>query len=218
MVTQIIMKTLILGMSIGGGCIAHCGTVLLPLLLCETRRRWYLAVLFLGARFFGYLLFALVSFYAGSLLANLSYDRGLMEGGLFLLLGFLLARYALRLRDTLDCSSGCGKRDSVNFELFRKSGKNYAIQAGFLTGLSLCTPFLAVLTESLHKGSFLAVLGAFFWFYLGTTIILLPILVGGILSRGIVIRQIGLLCGMLAAVIYFFQGAILLIGGIYGNL
>jgi hypothetical protein len=45
------MKTFLLGLSAGGACMAHCGSILLPLLLCQKTRRWKLAAGFLTTFF-----------------------------------------------------------------------------------------------------------------------------------------------------------------------
>ena len=210
------MKALLLGFSVGGGCIAHCGSVLLPMLLCERRRRWSLAAVFLAARLLGYLLFAIASFYGGTLLAKLPVPHALFEAVVFVLLGLFLFRYAWRLRDSADCATTCvGTTPKADFAGFRKSAFYYALQAGLLTGLSLCAPFVAVIAEGSRQPNLIQSLISFLWFYLGTTLMLLPVLAGGLAKRGNIARQIGLLTGLFASAIYLLQGTFLIVRLIY---
>jgi len=215
------MKTFILGISVGGGCIAHCGSVLLPMLLCEKQKRWTLAGLFLLARLCGYLVFALGSYYIGHRLVLLQrWDRCFMEGIVFVIMGALLFRYAWKLRGEAGCrGNACGDGGGLNaFRRFKKHAQNYALQAGFMTGVSLCTPFLIVVLQGATEAGPWASVGAFLSFYLGTTVLLLPVLLGGVLSRGIVARQIGTLCGFLCGAMYVIQGCAVLVEGVYEKL
>ena len=210
------MKALLLGLSVGGGCIAHCGSVLLPMLLCERRRRWSLATVFLAARLIGYLLFAIVSFYGGALLAQLPVSHSLLEAVVFILLGVFLFRYAWRLRDSASCAIACtGAKPKADFAGFREGALVYALQAGLLTGLSLCAPFVAVIAEGSRQPNLMQSLISFLWFYLGTTLMLLPVLAGGLAKRGDTARHIGLLTGLFASAIYFLQGIFLIVRLIY---
>ena len=213
------VNTFLLGISVGGGCIAHCGSVLLPMLLCEKRKRWTLAGLFLVARLFGYIVFALVSYGIGSRLDSLHWNRFLLEGIVFVVMGALLLRYAWSLRNDINCASSCGTGDGAEaFKRFKYNARNYALQAGFATGISLCTPFLLVVMEGATSTGPLASVLAFLSFYLGTTVLLLPVLLGGVLSRGAVVRQIGYLCGFLCGGVYIIQGCVVLVEGIYEKL
>ena len=209
------MKALLLGFSVGGGCIAHCGSVLLPMLLCERQQRWSLAAVFLAARLFGYLLFAIASFYGGALLAKLPLPHALLEAVIFILLGVFLFRYAWKLRDPASCATVCVAKPKADFVGFREGAFLYALQAGLLTGLSLCAPFVAVISEGSMQPNLMQSLISFLWFYLGTTLMLLPVLAGGLAKRGNTARQIGLLTGLFAAAIYFLQGTFLIVRLIY---
>jgi hypothetical protein len=212
---KINVKALLLGLSVGGGCVAHCGSVMLPMLLCEQRRRWSLAAIFLIARLFGYLVFAALSFYGGSLLAKIPFDHSAFEAGVFILLSLFLFRYAWKFREPADCSGGClGSTPRADFAGFRKGALSYSLQAGLLTGLSLCAPFIAVIAEGVQQESLMQSMGSFLWFYLGTTMVLIPVLAGGMVRRGEIVRQIGFLTGLLAAAIYLLQGVMLIIRGV----
>ena len=85
------MTTFLLGLGAGGGCLAHCGQALLPMLLCERQRRLRLAAAFLAARLGGYCLVALAVFLVGRLAgANGFAWSPLLEGLVFIALGLYL--------------------------------------------------------------------------------------------------------------------------------
>ena len=211
-------QTFLLGLSMGGGCLAHCGSVLLPLILCERRKRWTLAMWFLSARLVGYLLFAVVSAIVGGAIAKGGFGGPILVSCVSLLMGSLMIRYGWNLRREVSCEGGCsqhGSGDRGKFSRFRKGAKGYALKAGFLTGISFCTPFMVVAFEGVKGAGVWASIGVFLCFYLGTTLLLIPVLVGGILTRGTVIRQIGFLCSFVCGGLYLLQGTAGVIGCFY---
>ena len=208
------MNTFLLGLSVGGGCLTHCGPVLLPMLLCEERRRWRLAAAFLAARLGGYVLVALMIYLVGRMAdgAGFSFKSPLVEGILFVLLGLYLIRYSLNVKRE-GCGTGaCAADNKAAFGRFRNGGMRFAAQTGFLTGLGYCAPMIALVAEGIQKSSLAGTVGSFLSFYLGTTAILVPLFIGGFACGGrtATIRQIGFLCGMAAAALYLFQGLYLL--------
>lgn len=209
------MTTFLLGLSVGGGCLTHCGPVLLPLLLCETARRWKLAATFLIARLCGYALVASATFFAGRVLNATApwLHAGLFEAALYLLLGACLLRYGLNAkRET--CEGHCSGKDNASaFGKFRKSGSAFAARTGFLTGLGLCAPMLAIVAEGAREKTYWGTLGTFLLFFLGTSAVLIPVFACGFACGGRTqaIRQIGFLAGFLAAGLYLLQGTYLLI-------
>jgi sulfite exporter TauE/SafE len=208
------MKTFLLGLSAGGACMTHCGSILLPLLLCQKTRRWKLAAGFLMARLTGYLVFALISLGAGRWIADPNNFQHIpfLEASVLILLGFCLLRHGWSLRGPTCDAGACGLQNGPErFRSFRESGIHYALKTGFLTGFSLCVPFVALLIDGLQQTSISRGLMTFLAFYVGTTAMLLPVLAGGLAFRGTVSRQIGFLTGSIAATIYLLQGIHLLI-------
>jgi sulfite exporter TauE/SafE len=204
------MKSLLLGLSIGGGCIAHCGSVLLPILLCEQQKRWKLTGLFIGSRLLGYLLFAVASVLLGKIIILPNFlSSSLFDGLISIVLGCVLLYYGFQLSSELECdSSSCQPpgKPQTSFERFKKGSAVYATRAGFLTGLSLCAPFLVIMADigvsaNMYEGILNILL-----FYIGTTVVLLPIMLGGYLSRFLIARQIGCLSAFLGGGIYGLQG------------
>ena len=209
------MTTFLLGLSIGGGCLTHCGPVLLPMLLCENGRRWRLAFAFLAARLCGYALVATAVFaashYSGGVVKTI--NGPLLEAIVFLLLGILLLRYGLNAKREV-CGSTCAGKDTAKaFERFRKGGALFAMRSGFLTGLGFCAPMMAIIAEGARQETLPGTLAAFLFFFLGTSVVLVPLFACGFACGGRTkaIREIGFLAGMAAAALYLLQGTLLLI-------
>lgn len=209
------MTTFLLGLSVGGGCLTHCGPVLLPMLLCESARRWKLAIAFLAARLCGYTLVAtavfVVSQYAGGMTKLV--NGVLVEAVVFILLGACLLRYSLNAKKEV-CGGGCAGKDNANtFERFRKGGARFAARSGFLTGLGFCAPMMAIVAEGARQSTFFGTVAAFLFFFLGTSAVLIPLFACGFACGGKTkaVREIGFIAGLIAAAIYLMQGTYLLI-------
>lgn len=204
------MTTFLLGLSVGGGCLTHCGPALLPMLLCEDARRWKLAGIFLAARFCGYVLVALSSYALGRISHGMTglVDDGLFQAAVSLFLGAVLLRYSLNAkRDT--CHSTCSGKDNADaFDRFRKGGTRFAARTGLLTGLGLCAPMIAIVAEGSRQETFLGTATTFFFFFLGTSAVLLPLFACGFVCGGRTkaIRIVGFLGGFLGAAVYLLHG------------
>ena len=209
------MTTFLLGLSAGGGCLAHCGPVLLPMLLCEEARRWRLAGAFLAARLCGYALVALAVFALGRLsggAGNLVHGT-LFTAAIYLLLGAFLVRYSLNEKRKT-CGGVCSPKDNATaFARFKSGGAAFAARTGFLTGLGFCAPMMALVAEGARQGTFYGTAWTFLLFFLGTSAVLVPLFACGFACGGRTkaIREIGFLAGLAAAALYLLQGTLLLI-------
>lgn len=214
---MLLAETFLVGLGAGGGCLAHCGPALLPILLCGESRRWRLALIFTGTRLLTYSLLATVIYLSGNLLQIHTLLSAPFTGGLLLiLLGVLLARYGLTLREDScegkSCSSGLpGER----FRRFRIGGKRYAVRSGILSATGLCPPMFAFAVEALRSGSATHAMEAMGGFFLGTSIALLPLFALGAVCRGQAARNAGMLFSLLAAAMYFIQGTSLILKGVF---
>jgi hypothetical protein len=208
------MTTFLLGLSLGGGCLTHCGPVLLPMLLCEGARRLRLAAAFLAARLCGYALVAAAVWAFGRFAgAAALFNSRFFGAAVELLLGAYLLVYSLRAKKTTcgeDCAAGGGK---TAFARFKQGGAAFAARTGFLTGLGFCAPMMALVAEGTRQGSFLGTAWTFFLFFLGTSAVLVPLFACGFACGGRTktIREIGFLAGLAASALYLFQGTMLLI-------
>jgi hypothetical protein len=204
-----VATTFLLGLSLGGGCLAHCGPALLPLVLSQGSRKALLAALFLAGRLAGYLLAAILFVTSERLLAVV-FDfirTAAFAGAVQLVLALVLFRYALAMRR--ECSASCAGGDSREvFARFRAGKIRYALQGGFLTGLSFCTPMLALAGECASGGYAHGVISALA-FFLGTSAVLVPVVACGILCRGRAAAEIGFFAACGAALLCLFQSLFL---------
>ncbi len=200
-----VATTFLLGLSLGGGCLAHCGPALLPLVLSQGSRKVLLAALFLAGRLLGYLLAALLFVFSARLLAGV-FDflrTAGFAGAVQLVLALVLFRYAAAMRR--ECRASCGDGASREvFARFRAGKIRYALQGGFLTGLGFCAPMLALAAECAGGGYCHGIVSALA-FFLGTSAVLVPVVACGILCRGRAAAEVGFFAACGAALLCLFQ-------------
>jgi|GEM_PF-5483736 hypothetical protein len=203
-----VATTFLLGLSLGGGCLAHCGPALLPLVLSQGSRKVLLAALFLAGRLAGYLLASLFFVVSARVLAGaFEFLRtAAFAGAVQLVLAIVLFRYAVAMRR--ECRASCGGDGREVFARFRSGKIRYALHAGFLTGLSFCAPMLALAAECAGGGYFHGLVSALA-FFLGTSAVLIPVVACGILCRGRAAAEVGFFAACGAAILSLFQSLFL---------
>jgi len=207
-----------LGLASGPACMASCGPVLVPSLLTEraglrlsTR---YLST-FLGARFLGYLLFAAVAWELGTLVSLPPAPRMLMVGVIYVLLACVLLWYAYSAGHA--CAQSCSGSELVKLGVTKKHRVAGAAALGFLTGLSLCPPFVAAAVRAAELGSVTAALLFFAVFFVGTSVWFVPFVGLGCVGRNDAVTTVARMAMALIALYYAFLGLTLLLGRkVYG--
>jgi sulfite exporter TauE/SafE len=214
----ILSEALILGLASGPACMASCGPVLVPSLLAEqagTRRNTRYLSTFLGARFFGYLLFAAVAWELGALVSLPPRPRILLIGVIHLLLAGVLLCYAYSAGQA--CGQSCSGSELVSIGVTRKRGVPGAAALGFLTGLSLCPPFVAAGVRAAELGSVAAALLFFAVFFVGTSVWFVPFVSLGCVARNEAVTTVARMAMVLIALYYAYLGLTLLLGRrVYG--
>ncbi|MBN1403310.1 MAG: sulfite exporter TauE/SafE family protein [Opitutales bacterium] len=212
---MIFTETLLVGLGAGGGCLAHCGPALLPVLLCGRERRWQLALTFMGARLVTYLLVAMLIQTLGKASGlGKALESPLLGGSVYLLLALMLARYCYGL------SRGCkeGKCHNGNgrerFSRFRLGAFSYASRAGILSATGLCAPMLAFAVEALRVENSAQAALAVTGFFIGTSVALIPLFALGAICKTEAAMQAGQVFCALASAMYVFQGLGLLLKGL----
>ena len=180
----ILGEALVLGLASGPACMASCGPVVVPTLLAE-RAGWrlnarYLSS-FLGARFLGYLLFAAVAWELGALVSFPPAPRLLVVGAIHLLLACVLLWYAYSAGRA--CARPRPSSDLVTIGATRKRGVSGAAALGFLTGLSLCPPFVTAGVRAAQLRSAAAAVLFFAAFFVGTSVWFAPFVSFGWVRR-----------------------------------
>lgn len=180
-----ILKALALGFSTGIFCLGYCYPLLAPLMLSREepsfRKTALSLALFLSGRLAAYLLFGTLVGLLGRLVTDISLFRTLILPLLFLLLGVLLVLYGVfkNLPTWRLCliAGACFEKRELLF-LF-----------GFLAGLNLCPPFLLALSFAVSLAQIWKSLLFFLFFFLATSVFLLPFLLSSLLSRFNTVRR-----------------------------
>src|SRR5208337_3458381 len=197
-------EAFLLGLASGPACVASCGPVVVPSLLAEGAG-WrlnarYLSS-FLGTRFLGYLLFAVVAWELGALLSPRPAARTLIYGGIHVLLGVVLLWYAHSIGR--GCAHACAGSGLVSIGRVGKRGVPGAAVLGLLTGVSLCPPFVAAGLRAAQLGSIAAALLFFAVFFVATTLWFVPFVGLGCVGRTAMV---------LVALYYLLAGIAMLAG------
>ena len=171
------VEAVALGLASGPVCLASCGPVLLPWLAVEregTHAMARLLSLFLGGRLAGYLLFAALAWAAGQAVPVGDASRALVFGIANLILAATLGLYAWAPWKA--CPAGRGRnQDSLQqIQSEVKSRPPATFLLGFLTGLSLCPPFIAAGVRAAETRSLSGALLFFLLFFAGTAVWFLP--------------------------------------------
>jgi len=210
-------EALVLGLTTGPVCLASCGPVVVPWILVQpqgVRVHGRQLLLFLAARLAGYLVFAAVAWYAGSLIPRSWSGRSWFFGCIELVLAAALVVYAVGWPHW-----GCvpARRSSALVQIGeaprpRPSG---ALALGFLTGINLCPPFLVAGVRAAQLAHLSAALLFFAFFFVGTAIWFLPFLSLGFLKRTPAIVTVARIAAVLLACWYGFSGVSILIERVF---
>jgi len=206
-------EALVLGLASGPACMASCGPVVVPSLLAEREglrlNARYLSV-FLGSRFLGYLLFAAVAWELGALVSLPPGPRTVLFGLIHVLLAGVLLWYAYSAGHA--CAQSCSRSELVSIGVTRKHGVPGAAALGFLTGLSLCPPFVAAGVRAAELGSVAAALLFFAVFFVGTSVWFVPFVGLGCVARNEAVTTVARMAIVLIALYYAYLGITLLLG------
>jgi len=211
-------EALVLGLASGPACVASCGPVLVPSLLAErTGLRLHSRYLcaFLATRLLGYLVFAAIAWELGTLVVLPSSARSAMFAVIHLLLAVVLLRYAYSVGKA--CSHSCTTSELVAIGGTRSHRIPGAAALGFLTGVSLCPPFVAAGVRAAESASLVAAEVFFAMFFVGTSIWFVPFAGLGWMRRNEAVTTVARMAMVLVALFYFYVGLMTLIGKkVYG--
>ncbi len=187
-----ILKALALGLSTGAFCMGFCAPVLMGLLLSRAEEGWKgnaLSLgLFLTGRLLAYLLFGVISFYAGAIFRGHRFFMVLLPAG-EILLGLLMLICAVHMHFP---------HLSLCKTAFRWSDSRWTLfAAGVFTGMNLCPPFIMAVGMAAESASLAQSVLFFLLFFAATGIYLLPFLFSGIAARSDHIRSAArIVCGL----------------------
>jgi sulfite exporter TauE/SafE len=180
---------------------------------------------FLAARLSGYLLFAATVWLAGSVIQRSWAGRTWIFGGVQVLLAVGLLVYAAgwpharcwAAESSTDGSSGLVQIGELPRSHRSRSPRSGALPLGFLTGISVCPPFLVAGVRAAQLGSLADALLFFAVFFLGTAIWFVPFVSLGVVRRTPSFLTVARMVAVLLACWYAFSGGSVLIEkAIYG--
>jgi sulfite exporter TauE/SafE len=206
-------EALVLGLASGPACLASCGPVVVPSLLAERtglRINVRYLSLFLTTRLVGYLLFATVAWEVGALVSPQAPTRGLIFGGIHLSLGCVLLWYAYSVGQAC-VHSGTGQQ-LITIGSPRGHRIPGAAALGFLTGISLCPPFVAAGVRAAEASNLAAALLFFVVFFLGTSVWMVPFAGFGWVRRNEAVTTVARMAMALIALYYVLTGVAMLAG------
>ncbi|MBN1596331.1 sulfite exporter TauE/SafE family protein [candidate division FCPU426 bacterium] len=198
----------LLGVALSPACLGVCLPLMVPFFSAEQRTalaNWKALLFFFAGRLAGYALMGLGAGWLGQDYFNRGQATGWVEGLVFLLMGLLLTAYALL--NSFPQWSFCVflhrnlLQDRTPFIL------------GLLTGINICPPFLAVLLEAARTQGPLEGALVLVAFFLGTSLILLPLPMIGILAKESALRLTGRVAAGVVGIWFFIRGVFTLLSG-----
>ncbi|HTR26350.1 MAG TPA: sulfite exporter TauE/SafE family protein [Terriglobales bacterium] len=209
-------EALALGLASGPACIASCWQVLVPSMLAEhsgTRVTTRYLAIFLGTRLAGYLIFAAAAWEARSLVTLSAPTRVVLFALIHMVLACVLLRYACVVGRT--CTHAAARAQLVTIGSPQGHIPGAAV-LGFLTGISLCPPFVAAGVRAAETANLAAAVLFFLVFFVGTTVWFLPFAGMGWIKRNEAVTTVARMAMVLIALYYLVIGFSTVIGIRYG--
>ena len=184
------------GLSVGIYCLSLCLPVFIPILLGKernTKKNFWLVLQFSFGRLLGYIFFGFITGFLGLAIQNrLAHQLASYSTSL---LGLLMIGYSLGLLHW--GAKVCGK----NFIWVK-----IPFLLGFLTGVGPCPPFLASLGYVFNLKSILLGMGYFLFFFLGTSVYIVPLAFLGFFTRKTIFQKIARASGVLVGIYFLISG------------
>lgn len=199
--TSLLTQGLLLGLAMGGTCLATCGPIYAPYLMEHKRNlsRSVLVVLEMSVgRFFAYAVFGLFAGHFGTRIAV--EHRSYFTFVAYLLLSLLLISSAfVTFRYERICA----------FARWSRYIHRPAV-LGVVTGINLCPAFLLALTKAVSLAGAVAGMLFFMAFFVGNSMYIVPLSLLGIFSARKLVRNIGRVAAV-AVGIWLFVSAVKLV-------
>jgi sulfite exporter TauE/SafE len=200
-------EALVLGLASGPACVASCGPVVVPSLLAEgsgLRLNGRYLSAFLATRLLGYLVFAAVAWELGALVSFRAPGRMWIFGVIHVLLGCVLLGYAWSVGRA--CNHACASPQLVSIGGTGKHRVSGAAVLGFLTGVSLCPPFVAAGVRAAEAANVAAAVLFFAVFFVGTSVWFVPFAGLGWVRRNEAVTTVARMAMVLIASYYLYAG------------
>jgi len=193
---------LLLGLSLGPTCLATISALYLPLLLAEDRKglagSFKLFLEFSLGRLLGYLTVGLIVGLIAELLHPDLRQVPWLPGASEMLAGALMLAYGL-----WRSFPRAGLCKTLNE---RKGKPPAAFLIGLASGLSICVPFISMITVGVASGDLVQSLLLFIAFFFGTSVWFIPLTLMGPLSRSDKMRKLASWAAVLAGAVFLVIG------------
>jgi sulfite exporter TauE/SafE len=209
-------RAFFLGLASGGACLATCGPLVGAFLAAEqvtVKRSAMLLALFLAGRLCGYGGWAVGSWILGRVTVQDPWGlTALAAADLFL--GGWLIHYGLS-HPCADFHRPCpaSQHRLLSFPMVLHRPVLRSAFWGLLSGLQVCPPFLAAVTEAARAGSLGGSLLFFLVFYAGTALWFIPFPLIGKLGRFRQAAQVARFCTVPLGAYYIYSGLTAFTGG-----
>lgn len=210
-----VMEAFLLGFSNGGACIAYCAPVLVPYLLGQGRGIAHNAGTvfeFLVGRLAGYALFSLFAYGFHLILQNNAVTRSIIIGIAYIALSVFLIVGGFRPSKAGETGCAVHFRGLTPGRIHRFMPHLAPAVLGFLTGLTLCPPFLIAFAAASQRGSIIGGFVFFLFFFFGTSVFFVPFPLIGTLTRFRALAVIGRLSMGIVGAWYLYSGLVMLAG------
>lgn len=194
----------VLGLTLAGSCLATCGPIYAPYMMMEDRsftNNLKIAFQISLGRFLTYAAFGAM---AGFLGQQLSDDLKFKATGIsYILLSVFLAIYMFgHLKP---------KHNTCSTKKWAPLAKDSPLMLGVITGISFCPSFLIALTAAFKESGVLNGMLFFLAFFIGTSIIILPISFMGFLPGLKIkhIKKVGYIATILVVTWFSIQGSLM---------
>jgi len=185
------------GLSVGIYCLGICLPIFVPILLSQerkTKESFWLVLEFSAGRLLGYLTFGFLVGWLGVVIeSKIVHQIAQLSTAL---MGVLMLGYSLGLTALW--------RYQACRTFFQKV--RIPILLGFLTGLNVCPPFLASLGFVFNLKSILLGVLYFLFFFLGTSVYIVPLAFLGIFSQQPFFQKIARISGVLVGGYFLISG------------
>lgn len=199
--STLLAQGFLLGVALSPTCLGVCLPLLAPYFGAEARgqkENLFAFLWFLAGRFLGYAAVGAAAGWLGQYLFVAGDSSRWLRGGVLLATGILLLVYALAA--SFPHWSWCRALHD------RKWDSQTPFWLGLLTGLNICPPFLAALAEAGVSGGLFAGFLILASFFVGTSLILLPLPFIGWFGRSRAVQILGRLAAAAAGIWFCIQG------------
>lgn len=195
-----LLEAFFLGLSTGPVCLAYCVPVIVPFVTAEEKykpsRTFNLLSLFLLGRLIGYIIIGLITGMLGRTVSEYSSSRSIAVVIALMGIVLLVSGFLKNFPESKLCRRWSGKNPDTFVVLI----------LGLLTGLNICPPFLVAVTDSVTIGAIYGSILFFIFFFIATSLFILPLFVFGHLSRIESIRSIAKICLILCGIWFLYKG------------